>query len=667
MADPIKRTEITHIDEVQRASTSAVQWLLEQANIAGTHPISHNNKLTFLIGGEEAFADIAKHIRQAKVSIDLCCWGFDPGMELERSAGGGWPRGDTYGDLLIAAGKRGVKVRLLVWYDAVAVNSANPRNMPGHTHDTFPPRWLTSEIIEKLSASNSAAEALKDARLALSVAHLVKKVESEVIRIRAKARRDYCRDWYVAAFSKALGNIEIRTRSGDANAIATSLKSEANPPSSSILTGPEREGMLYFGTHHQKPILIDYCQSEAGSAVGYIMGLNSLTEYWDTVTHLLDDSRREYEHAIGVEPTPGCAHLRPLRDYACRLDGGYALAAIYENFIKAWDRAGASHGSSKADGKHGKQVIPAVCLRKAEPGDSTVQIIRTQPEEGDKTIRDAYFQATDQATLASGYLYLENQYFQYSEWAQRLLKTRKQVIRKWDAACVASGKTRRDMPILHIFIVIPMPERKSMIPRTYDTLAELGQQGGMTKQRELIEEANAARPQTVYGGIGQTVTITPKVPEVIEAANRIAKPSIEELEAGYGLKVCTAMLNACDLVDGKWKYREIYIHSKLLLIDDIFLTLGSANLNQRSMAVDSEINLAAISPDKASDLRKKIWSQLTNDEYFGGDGSRKEIALSFKGWRELMSNNSSNKKAENEISCPILNFEDGRSSVLRLG
>src|SRR5471032_2273184 len=136
MTDPLKRTETTHIDEVGREATSTVQWLLENRNKEGsiTHPITHNNKLTMFMGGEEGFADIADQIAKAEGSIDICCWGFDPGMELVRENSATWPRGETYGDLLIAAGKRGVRVRLLVWYDPAAVEGNNPRNMPGHTH-----------------------------------------------------------------------------------------------------------------------------------------------------------------------------------------------------------------------------------------------------------------------------------------------------------------------------------------------------------------------------------------------------------------------------------------------------------------------------------------------------------------------------------------------------
>jgi phosphatidylserine/phosphatidylglycerophosphate/cardiolipin synthase-like enzyme len=128
------------------------------------------------------------------------------------------------------------------------------------------------------------------------------------------------------------------------------------------------------------------------------------------------------------------------------------------------------------------------------------------------------------------------------------------------------------------------------------------------------------------------------------------------------------MLNTCDFANGKWRYREIYIHSKLLLIDDTFLTLGSANLNQRSMAVDSEINLAAIAPDKASDLRRRIWRQLGDtDDLSGGNGSRPEIATAFGNWRDRLEKNGQDKKDGKAISGLLLPLEDKRSSLVRLG
>ena len=52
--------------------------------------------------------------------------------------------------------------------------------------------------------------------------------------------------------------------------------------------------------------------------------------------------------------------------------------------------------------------------------------------------------------------------------------------------------------------------------------------------------------------------------------------------------------------------RATYIHSKLMIVDDQFLTVGSANLTNRSMAVDTELNLTVQSDDSQSALSNSI-------------------------------------------------------------
>jgi phosphatidylserine/phosphatidylglycerophosphate/cardiolipin synthase-like enzyme len=57
-------------------------------------------------------------------------------------------------------------------------------------------------------------------------------------------------------------------------------------------------------------------------------------------------------------------------------------------------------------------------------------------------------------------------------------------------------------------------------------------------------------------------------------------------ETGHRLGV---YYSACSAADGQEV--PIYIHSKLFLVDDRFLSVGSANMNNRSMGLDTEINV----------------------------------------------------------------------------
>jgi phosphatidylserine/phosphatidylglycerophosphate/cardiolipin synthase-like enzyme len=46
--------------------------------------------------------------------------------------------------------------------------------------------------------------------------------------------------------------------------------------------------------------------------------------------------------------------------------------------------------------------------------------------------------------------------------------------------------------------------------------------------------------------------------------------------------------------------REVNLHAKLLIVDDVFLRIGSSNLNNRSLGLDSECDLAIEAADPAA-------------------------------------------------------------------
>jgi phosphatidylserine/phosphatidylglycerophosphate/cardiolipin synthase-like enzyme len=58
-----------------------------------------------------------------------------------------------------------------------------------------------------------------------------------------------------------------------------------------------------------------------------------------------------------------------------------------------------------------------------------------------------------------------------------------------------------------------------------------------------------------------------------------------------------------------FSYRAIYVHAKVAVIDDEWFTVGSANLNERGLMTDSEINVIARDPSLARDLRLRLWAE----------------------------------------------------------
>jgi phospholipase D1/2 len=94
-------------------------------------------------------------------------------------------------------------------------------------------------------------------------------------------------------------------------------------------------------------------------------------------------------------------------------------------------------------------------------------------------------------------------------------------------------------------------------------------------------------------------------PEIVIVVNEQAEALKEELAVGlrqarnlHALRD-TASRTGCSLgcyfslCDGAHEtFRATYIHSKLMIVDDRFLTVGSANLTNRSMGLDSELHVA---------------------------------------------------------------------------
>jgi phosphatidylserine/phosphatidylglycerophosphate/cardiolipin synthase-like enzyme len=53
----------------------------------------------------------------------------------------------------------------------------------------------------------------------------------------------------------------------------------------------------------------------------------------------------------------------------------------------------------------------------------------------------------------------------------------------------------------------------------------------------------------------------------------------------------------------------IYVHAKIGIVDDRWLTLGSANLNEHSLFNDTEVNLVSCEPDLARGTRERLWAE----------------------------------------------------------
>ncbi|MDR2851655.1 MAG: hypothetical protein LBV61_01120, partial [Burkholderiaceae bacterium] len=104
---------------------------------------------------------------------------------------------------------------------------------------------------------------------------------------------------------------------------------------------------------------------------------------------------------------------------------------------------------------------------------------------------------------AINYIYVENQYFQLPDWSI-LVKQKRQSNRQ---KMIEAGTRVDDIVPLHLFIVIPQPERNGMVPNTYDTLQQLDQGQGLGRydaqvQGRIRDETQGPLKRPVYKPYG---------------------------------------------------------------------------------------------------------------------------------------------------------------------
>ena len=84
----------------------------------------------------------------------------------------------------------------------------------------------------------------------------------------------------------------------------------------------------------------------------------------------------------------------------------------------------------------------------------------------------------------------------------------------------------------------------------------------------------------------------------------------------------------------------VYVHAKVGIVDDRWLTVGSANLNEHSLFNDTEVNVVLHDERLARDARLRLWSEHLERDDVGGDPTRVVEEV----WRPLSEARSPERK-----------------------
>ncbi|KAI3701129.1 hypothetical protein L2E82_45774 [Cichorium intybus] len=379
-------------------------------------------------------------------------------------------------------------------------------------------------------------------------------------------------------------------------------------------------GTIY--THHQKTVIVD---TEAGYGkrriMAFVGGLDLCDGRYDTPQHPLFRTLSTVHSEDFHNPTftgnlAGCPR-EPWHDMHSRIDGPAAYD-VMTNFEERWLKASKPHGLKKLKTSYDDALlrierVPELlsindqpCLNDNDPEGWHVQIFRSIDSNSvkgfpkdpklaaqknlvcgknvmiDMSIHSAYVKAI---RSAQHFIYIENQYFIGSSynWSSYKDLGANNLIPMEIALKIASKIKAQER--FAVYIVMPMwPEgvptgsatqrilfwqnktMQMMYETIYKALEEVGLEGAFSIQDYLnffcLGNREASSPNDNLGDESPSTGNTPQ---------------------GLSRKSRRFM---------------IYVHSKGMIVDDEYVIIGSANINQRSMegTRDTEIAMGAYQP-----------------------------------------------------------------------
>ncbi|MDQ4073066.1 MAG: phospholipase D-like domain-containing protein [Thermoproteota archaeon] len=110
------------------------------------------------------------------------------------------------------------------------------------------------------------------------------------------------------------------------------------------------------------------------------------------------------------------------------------------------------------------------------------------------------------------------------------------------------------------------------------------------------------------------------------------------------------------------KRRQIYVHSKILIVDDCWITIGSANMDKKGFRDSIELDFGITSPKLACQIRTKLWNEHLNTsqkDLFPEDVLR-NFHEGFNAWDKLASENGKRVQNKEPIQGHVYynNFEE---------
>lgn len=703
--------------EGKLCATVNFNWFLKDAEKFENGTQSEPVPATFkaLVNGKEAFEELHDRIANAQHSIDIAIWGFQPSMHFKRDG-----KSPCIGDLLIQKALEGKKVRILVWSlpgDIQTFSEANLGNKPGV--------WLKDKVEGVTSAQVDYDrwwyEAIRgnfDNVIRRSdiygIIYTTKKFEKLVEFTKSSNRTNLVyKNRHVA---KQENNYKDKTLPEEAQRLQKhNFKDETLPKNA------YKYALKYAPSHHQKTVLIDYEIPEL--AVGFVLEHNMVDNYWDDSNHSL---KTTLPNKGKNSPTP-LQDVSSIVTGQVLWDINHNFCQSWDRQNnKQWGKDPVDIGIT---GKRQSFTRDHYQPNPSLVDDSKLvmaQIVRTYDQPDIEDIMKVYLKNIKQTT---SYIYTENQYFRFPPLVREFIShwetiknngrtegpihwftvtnssdegigvgtyTTNEMFKLLGKQDVMPGVARniklneleaqlgmakkREFRLYNESMKAPTAEGKAVAAAEFEKNQqeiqriekEIGEIKAKQHEEQKTQEAGKAGPAKKEGELNQIESS-----ELGQEEPNLTKELGYEISDTPGIKahICTLMPKDENgkyvhtyKKNGKDTPAEVYVHSKVTIMDDVFTVISSANLNTRSMQVDTELGIIMECADVAEGLRKRLWDLHTNKNFAANPDDMHDYAVAvktFEAWGKLIKASKRAQKGNGVAKCALREFYRADPTVSR--
>lgn len=362
------------------------------------------------------------------------------------------------------------------------------------------------------------------------------------------------------------------------NSYHTKVSLERLHPNISVQRHPDHLGGILLWAHHDKLVVVD-------QKVAFIGGIDLCYGRYDNCEHSLVDYNPDSEEDViwsGLDySNPRIKDFRNVTQYSQplvdrrivpRMPWHDVQAVVYgqpardaaRHFIQRWNYI----KSQKSMHREGQVpfLLPKEDFTESDvkklgyAGTSNIQLLRSSAEWSsgmlpEVSIYDAYVQAIERSEY---FIYIENQFFVSKCADAQVTPVRNRIA---TAICSRIARAYAERKTFRVIVVLPLlPAFESAVNRSEASCIRVIMQG----QYSAISRG----PNSIIGSL-----------------------------IGLGIKpedyISFFALRTYDRLDGQYVTEQVYVHSKVLIVDDRLAIVGSANINDRSMVGvrDSELAL----------------------------------------------------------------------------